>query len=437
MVGNPPFLGGNLIRQGLGDEYVDRLFAFYRARVPAFADLVCYWFERARRQIELGVTKRAGLLATQAIRGGVNRRVLERIKQTGDIFFAWSDREWTLDGATVHVSIIGFDAGVDEERLLNGESVHVINADLTSGIDLSAARRLQDNQGICFMGPSPKAPFDIDAGTAARLLRAPVNVNGRPNSDVVRPVASGIDLVQRGRGEYTIDFGLMPLDDAAQYELPFEYAKSTVYPVRMEGRRAKYAGNWWQYARPRPAMRKALAGRSRYIATPEVGKHRIYVWMQPHVLSNQQTLVYARDDDYFLGVIHSLVHEVWARAKGTQLREAESGFRYTPTTTFETFPFPWPPGQEPTDDPRVQAIAAAAKDLVSLRDNWLNPPGATETELKTRTLTNLYNQRPTWLAQAHERLDHAVLVAYGWPYELSDEDILERLLALNLQRPAA
>ena len=114
--------------------------------------------------------------------------------------------------------------------------------------------------------------------------------------------------------------------------------------------------------------------------------------------------------------------------------EAESGFRYTPSSTFETFPFPWPPGQEPTDDPRVQTIAQAARELVEKRDRWLNPEGATEKELKRRTLTNLYNQRPTWLDLAHRKLDEAVLDAYGWPHDLGDEEILARLLALNLER---
>ena len=117
----------------------------------------------------------------------------------------------------------------------------------------------------------------------------------------------------------------------------------------------------------------------------------------------------------------------------------ESGFRYTPKTTFETFPFPWPPGQEPTDDPKVQAIAEAAKELVEKRDNWLNPAGATDAELKKRTLTNLYNQRPTWLDLAHQKLDKAVLAAYGWSDLLTDngineDDMLARLLALNLER---
>ncbi len=104
------------------------------------------------------------------------------------------------------------------------------------------------------------------------------------------------------------------------------------------------------------------------------------------------------------------------------------------TTCFGTFPFPWPPGKEPVDDPRVQAIAAAVKDLVEKRDHWLNPDGASEDELKKRTLTNLYNQRPTWLDFVHKRLDEAILDAYAWPHNLTDDQILERLLALNLKR---
>ena len=123
-----------------------------------------------------------------------------------------------------------------------------------------------------------------------------------------------------------------------------------------------------------------------------------------------------------------------ARGTGTQLREVESGFRYTPTTTFETFPFPWPPGTEPVEDARVQAIAAAARDLVTKRDNWLTPPGATAAELKTRTLTALYNARPTWLDNLHATLDQAVAAAYGWPADLPDSAILARLLALNAVR---
>jgi type II restriction/modification system DNA methylase subunit YeeA len=207
-----------------------------------------------------------------------------------------------------------------------------------------------------------------------------------------------------------------------------------VYPIRSVNRRKAYAERWWLYAEPRPGLREAIKGKTRYIATPAVSKHRIYTWVEPRVLCNQGTLVFARDDDYFFGVLHSCIHEVWARAQGTQVREVESGFRYTPTSTFETFPFPWPPGQEPIGNPRVEAIAAAARELVKKRDAWLNPPAASTAELKKRTLTNLYNENPTWLQNAHRDLNEAVFAAYGWSKDMTNQDILTRLLQLNNQR---
>jgi len=433
VIGNPPFLGGNKIRQELGDKYVNSLFALYERRVPAFADLVCYWFERTREMIASGIVQRAGLLATNSIRGGANREVLERIKASGDIFMAWADRSWVLDGASVRVSMVGFDDGTEQMRTLDGKSTVLVNPDLTASADLSQALHLIENESISFMGPSPKGSFDIDADIAARLLASSGNVNGRPNTDVVRPVVSAVDIVRNSRKKWTIDFGLMSIEQASEYEAPFLYVKEVVYPSRVSNQKAEYRGNWWQYARPRPEMRKAIEGLQRMIVTPGVSKHRIFVWQSVEVLCNQGTLVFARDDDYFFGVLHSRLHEIWSLRQGTFLGVGNDP-RYTPTTTFETYPFPWPPGQEPVDDPRVQAIAHAAAELVAKRDAWLNPPGLDEKALSQRTLTNLYNQRPTWLDLLHKRLDAAVAAAYGWPADLTDEEILERLLALNLQR---
>jgi type II restriction/modification system DNA methylase subunit YeeA len=144
-------------------------------------------------------------------------------------------------------------------------------------------------------------------------------------------------------------------------------------------------------------------------------------------------VVFAREDDYFFGVLHSKAHELWSLATGSWIG-AGNDPSYTPSTTFETYPFPWPPGEEPAYEPRVEAIAEAARELDRLRRNWLNPEGASETDLKKRTLTNLYNDRPTWLQNAHDKLDKAVFVAYGWPPDLSDEGVLVNLLALNKER---
>ncbi len=180
-------------------------------------------------------------------------------------------------------------------------------------------------------------------------------------------------------------------------------------------------------------MRRALVELPRFLGTPTVAKYRLFVWLDGMTLPDHQIIAFARDDDYFFGVLHSRIHELWARRMGTWMG-AGNDLRYTPTTCFETFPLPWPPGEEPEDDSRIGAIAEAARRLDELRRTWLNPEGASEAELKRRTLTNLYNGRPTWLENVHVALDEAVLAAYGWTPELSNEEVLQNLLALNIER---
>jgi len=427
IIGNPPFLGGKLIRSNLGDEYVDTLFRVYDERVPREADFVCYWHEKARAMVEAGEVSRVGLLATQGIRGGANRRILERIKQSGDIYVAWADEPWVLDGAAVHISFVGFDDGTEQERHLDGMPVASINANLTTGIDLTTVRRLPENRGIAFMGDTKGGAFDISAEVAQSLLTMP-NPDGRSNADVVRPWINGLDVTRRPRNMWIIDLGTdMTMDEAALYEGPFEYVLEHVKPQRDSSRSTRT--EWWLHERPRVDMRSGLTGLARFVGTPNVTKHRLFVWLAAATLPDHQLIVFARDDDYFFGVLHSRPHELWARGLGTQLREVESGFRYTPTSTFETFPFP----EAPTTD-EAQGVADAAMQLNDLRVGWQNPSGLSESELHKRTLTNLYNLPPTWLTQAHERLDRAVHGAYGWPYPLADDEVLARLLEMNAER---
>jgi len=434
IVGNPPFLGGSKIRRELGDEYVANLWKLYEGRVPSGADLVCYWFERARQQIESGRSRRAGLLATNSIRGGSNRRILERVKQSGDIFFAQSDRPWILNGAAVRVSMVGFDNGTETERMLDDSPVDSIHPGLTGTVDLTGAKPLRENAGRAFKGPSPGGSFDLPGEVAKEMLRAAGNPNGRPNSDVVKRVINASDVMRVNRNYWTIDFGPhMPLEEAALYEMPFEHVKRYVYPVRIKNNRKVYRENWWIYQEPRIALRDALAGLSRYIVTPRVAKHRVFVWVDANVMANDANVAIVLDDDYSFGVLHSRAHELWALRMGTWMGVGND-LRYTSTTTFETFPFPWPPGKEAVGNPLVGEIAEAARRLDGMRRNWLNPVGASEAELKKRTLTNLYNQRPTWLENAHASLDRAVFAAYGWPTDLSDEEVLQNLLTLNLER---
>ena len=390
--------------------------------------------------VHAGRAKRAGLLATQSIRGKTSRETLMRIKDSGDIFFAESDRKWTLNGAAVQVSMVGFDDGSETERILDGRPVLGINANLTDGLPLIEAQPLPENAGICFMGDTKVGPFEIEASLAQQMLGLP-NPHGRSNGDVLRPWMNADDIAGRSRNVWIIDFPPgTTLEEAELYEAPFTYVAEQVRPMRATARSGDRTGvKWWMHQRPRPAMRAALAPFGRFIATPGVAKHRLFAWVDSKVLPDHALFAFAREDDYCFGVLHSCAHELWALAQGTQLRERESGFRYTPTTCFQTFPLPWPPGDEPADSPLVEAIAEAAQRLNELREGWLNPEGPLvgEDDLKRRTLTNLYNERPAWLDTAHRRLDEAVFNAYAWPPALSDDEVLARLLALNQERAAA
>jgi len=445
IVSNPPFLGGKLLRRHLNDNYVDKLFAAWGGQVARESDLCCYWFEQGRRAIVAGRAKRVGLLATQGIRGGANRRVLQRIKETGDIFYAQADRKWIQDGVAVRVSMVGFDDGSETHRLLNEDPdddpknalararpVPSINANLTCQADVTQARRLKENLGIAFQGPVMVGRFDIDPSTARTMLAHP-NPHGLPNSLVVVPMTNAADLTRRPRGYYIIDFRERSLEEAALFEAPFEYVKEHVRPIREKNRRARRRRLWWHHGEVGTGLYSALEGKRRQLATPLVSKHRVFVWLPLETVANQTLILFARDDDYFFGVLHSRVHQVWALLMGTQL---ESRPRYTPTSCFDTFPLPRPPSEQQA------AIAEAARELDTLRQTWLNPPedSIAPSELKKRTLTNLYNQRPTWLANAHHKLDEVVFAAYGWPEtpdELPDAEIVARLLALNLQREPA
>ena len=300
IVSNPPFLGGKLLRRGLTDGYVDDLFEIWRGRVPAEADLCCYWFEKARKHIEDRKCLRAGLLATQGIRGGANRKVLERIKQTGDIFFAVSDREWVLDGANVHVSMVGFDAGAEVQRTLNGGAVAAVNTDLTSGVDVTAAQTLATNVAICFMGDTKGGDFELEEGEALHLLDLP-NPHGRPNSDVLVPWVNGVDVTQRNRGMWIIDFGTTRREaDAALYEAPFALVTERVWPDRKANKREAYRDSWWRHVEARPGMRSALAPLPRFLATARVTKHRLFVWLDAPTLLDSQVFALALAEDVAL-----------------------------------------------------------------------------------------------------------------------------------------
>jgi type II restriction/modification system DNA methylase subunit YeeA len=317
------------------------------------------------------------------------------------------------------------------------------------------------NRGVAFMGDTKGGAFDVPAELARKWLDLPPNPNGRSNADVLQPWRNGMDLTRRSADKWIIDFGWeMDEEAAAMYEAPFTHVLEQVRPVRAANRRDHYRKFWWRHVEPRPGMWRALKGLSRYIATPTVAKHRVMVWLDASICPDHQLIAIARDDDTSFGILHSRFHELWSLRSGTWLGVGNDP-RYTPSTTFETFPFP--DGLTPDvsaanylDDPRAQTIARAACQLDMQRRRWLDPSDLTgpkpeefsnssertllpygstaAAELKTRTLTNLYNKRPTWLANAHRRLDVAVAHAYGWSADITDEGALTNLLQLNAAR---
>jgi hypothetical protein len=250
-----------------------------------------------------------------------------------------------------------------------------------------------------------------------------------------------------------------------------------VKPEREKNNDKWRRNHWWLLGRTLPDFREATAGKTRYIGTARVAKHRIFVWQDSPVLPDSKVIAIAFDDDFHFGVLHSRIHEAWTLAT-CAWHGIGNDATYNPTECFETFPFPTPtPAQR-------DFVAAAAKELNELRENWLNPPEWTATrtlefpgstygpwsrfvtnpdargigtvryprlepcdagcaaKLAKRTLTNLYNERPAWLANAHAKLDAVVAAAYGWvragqaEADLGDDEILSRLLALNLERAA-
>jgi hypothetical protein len=435
-------------------------------------------------------------------------------------------------------------------------------ADNKASANLTLARKLTTNLNTAFVGVQRNGPFDVQ-GVTARLWLTQPNTNGLSNAQVLRPSVTALDVTRRPQGRWLIDFGMeKDLSKLVAFEKPFECVEANVKPTRAGLRRAWHATYWWLFGDPRPAMRKAISNLPRYLVTPQISKHRVFVFVSSSVLTENANIAIARHDDATFGILHSRFHELWSLRMGTSLEDRP---RYTNLTTFETFPFPLgltpadtahqrtetlpcgaviplmgedlasnqpvadvghrlvaikkvairavvtrseatrqstnseamdcraalamtvahpqslgarQPGQDrqpPTPSPKntavavATAIAQAAKRLSDLRDNWLNPPewthkvpevtplgmdtspypdriepkpGITAADLQAlqqRTLTKLYNTRPAWLSMAHQQLDAAVAAAYGWTDytpDLPDEEILKRLLALNLQRSA-
>ncbi len=361
VIGNPPFLGDKKMRSELGDDYTEALRKVYAGRVPGGADLVTYWFEKARYAIEKNGLGAAGLVSTNSIRGGKNRVVLDAIAKTTRIYEAWSDEGWVNEGAAVHVSLVAF-GHAGQPAMLDGHVVPAISSDLHKQAEakdtavFSSAIDLSDNKNVSFQGAVLVGDFEVSYQSCIEWLKVP-NPHGLPNYDVVRPLVSGRDINSRGRGLWVVDFNKKSMSEACLYEKPFEYVERYVKPQRIANARKVRRENWWIHGEHGGGWRSAMVGLPRFIGTSQVSKHRYFVWLAASVWPHQTVIAFACADDTTFGILHSRIHELWSLRMGTSLEDRP---RYTPTTCFETFPFP--KGLTPADTAhqKTETIAGGA-----------------------------------------------------------------------------
>jgi hypothetical protein len=409
IVGNPPYHGSQNLRQVLGDERVEWLKQTFDCGVQ---DLAIYWFRRAAEQMRPGA--RAGFVATNSVSQGRARKASlnDVVAHGGVITDAVSRQKWPGE-AVVNVSIVNWvqqPAEPPEHFELDGREVVGISTRLReSKLAIEEYEPLQANLGRSFQGPIPVGSFYLDIDEAEALL-------GRPEvnyADVVRPYLNGDDIaVDPGQHprRFVIDFGFRQLEEAEQYPAALAIVRERVKPERDRNRDRGFREFWWRFGRPRGEMREALAPLSRYIAGNAQGKRFLFAWQDRNVCPSNLTNVFAFEDDYAMGVLTSVVHQTWAQSEASTLR---IDLRYTPTSCFETFPWPEP------DAARRVRIGALAAELIAARQAITVREGI--------GLTDFYNSvdEGAWqpVGQLHRELDSEVLRAYDFPGSLREDPL--------------
>lgn len=474
IVGNPPFIGGKDVRARLTDDYAEALWEAH-PKINESADFVMYWWDRAAEVLtaKKTVLRRFGLVTTNSISQMFQRRVMERhlnTKKSISLVMAVPDHAWTKatrDAAAVRIAMTVGEAGAKEgllrevtrEEALDTDTPNIdfkeikgtINSDLTIGIDLAQVRGLRSNDGLCSRGMSLHGKGFIVKPQAAKLL----GLGKRPGLEGhIRTYRNGRDLTSRSRGVMVIDlFGLESEEVRARYPEVYQHVQTTVKASR-EAQYAKsptsdaetYAREWWIFGKPRSELRPALVKLNRYIATVETMKHRVFLFLDAAVLPDNKLIAVASDDAFVLGVLTSSFHCGWAIRAGGWLGVGNDPV-YVKSRCFDPFPFP------DATEAQKRSIGIIAEDLDAHRKQVLSEHGHL-------TLTDLYNvldklragARPgdlevddrrifddgliLILKELHDQLDFAVADAYGWPADLSDEQILARLVALNKERVA-
>ncbi len=417
IIGNPPFLGSQLLRAGLGGQYVDWLGNHFGVGIR---DLCVYWFRRAQDALKPG--QRAGLVGTNSVAQNRGRDAsLDYIVATGGaITDAVSSQRWPGD-AKVHVSIVNWVKQPETPPTsfeLDGKSVAGITSSLKVGADDEwSPRTLRVNENRAFIGVSLH-------GGGFRLERQEVDALHLYNSPVVRPFLDGRDITQLSDQEpsrFVIDFADSTLEEATVHQAEINRVRNLVKPERDQNRRDLYRLRWWLHGEIRPGMRRATARLGRIAVAARTGKRLFVTWQATQVLASDANVIFAFDDDYSMGILLSQAHDAWAWARSSTL---ETRLRYTPTTVFETFPWP-----DPVSAEKRAAVAAASVALYERRSAL-----CLEHNLGLTKLYNLMDDGAfTDLAALHRKLDEAVAAAYGWPASVAQDahELVRRLTALN------
>ena len=459
IIGNPPFLGTKRMRRTLGEGYVDCLRAAYGSEVESNADYVMFWWNKAGNLTLAGEVTRFGLVSTNSITQSFNRRVVRRLLNNGlRLVWAIPDHPWTEDesGAAVRIAMVcGSKSGpgmatleiVADENSSEGASADgaaylrlvskqasVINPDLSLGHSSAESVALQANDGLGGMGVALHGSGFLLEPEIAGLLRS----GGDPS--VIVPFLSGRDLAGDTRERYLVDFSFMSEHEArAKNAAAFQHLIDHVLPHRRENQRASIRERWWRFGWERPELRKALRGCSRYVATPETAKHRVFQFVSGALLPEHRLVVVAHQDALVLGVLSSRLHVSWALEAGGSLEDRPV---YNKTRCFDPFPFPVCALDvaerirqlgEQLDAHRKRQQAVHPGLTITRMYNVLEKLRAGE-ELTAKERVIHEQGLVSVLKQIHDELDAAVFAAYGWPVTLTDEEILERLVALNHER---
>lgn len=451
IVGNPPYLGEKRQRESLGDGYVDALRSAYD-NVSDSADLVVYWWVRAAAQVAGRRTIRAGLITTNSI--GQIKNVKHIAKAVADgvaIIWAVADHPWVeeLAGAAVRVAmtvVAAPNAGgatwirVDDPGgTIESRHVRLINPNLSPGVDVSGTSgvSLVANSGVSHQGFKIGGDgFWVDNESAAELIRQTPS-----NASHVRPIVNAKDLAHRSRNAWIVDLGLMTETEARTVPVLFDYLRTHVYPERQANARASYREYWWRFLEPRRELREAIQGLSAFMVTPEVSKHRFFVNLPSGTAPDGTLVAVALSDAASMGVLSSDIHRTWSLAAGGRLGVGNDP-RYSKTRCFDPFPFP---DATPEIRTRIGALAerldAHRKEAIA-RDERVTMTGIYNVVEKLRSGEALTPKECAIheiaacgvLRDMHDELDALVAAAYGWPWPMEKEEILERLVKLHDER---